>query len=83
MVEYHDYYITELSIKDHKLESKVLQNNLDLYFDKYRHEVRMFKKVEHREDESYIALMIGYRVHEKARRILFKLLERNIERWWD
>ncbi len=35
------------------------------------------------EDKKRIAMSMGHYQHEKARRILFTLLERNIANWWD
>ena len=30
-----------------------------------------------------IAMNIGHINHERARKLLFKLMEQNIEKWWD
>jgi hypothetical protein len=35
------------------------------------------------DDDLKIALKMGNHLHNKCKRILFKLIEENIEKWWD
>jgi ribosomal protein L1 len=35
------------------------------------------------DDKQIIAMNIGYINHDRARKLLFKLMEENIEKWWD
>jgi len=35
------------------------------------------------DDKQIIAMNIGHINHDRARKLLFKLMEENIERWWD
>jgi hypothetical protein len=61
--------------------------NFDEYFTKYPHAYREVTKTPRyifdNIDKQRIAMNMGYYLHNKARRILFELLQRNIERWWD
>ena len=71
-------------------ESRLIEENFDEYFLKYP---RIYDRVmngegvfgrEGREDDKQIiAMNIGHINHERARKLLFKLMEQNIERWWD
>jgi len=49
----------------------------------YRSIMKMSKTPFRRKNAEGIAMSIAYHNHEKARRILFTLMERHIERWWD
>ena len=71
-------------------ESRQLEENFDDYFAKYP---LIYKRVlngegvfnrEGREnDKQIIAMNIGHINHERARKLLFKIMEQNIEGWWD
>jgi hypothetical protein len=95
--EYSDYHKTKHWFEpvpgDERLsswESRILEENFDEYFAKYP---LIYKRVldgegvfgrEGREDDKQIiAMNIGHINHERARKLLFKLMEQNIERWWD
>jgi hypothetical protein len=95
--EYTDYHKTKHWFEDvpgkeglSSWESKLLEENFDDYFKKYP---LIYKKVLNGEgvfgrdgredDKQIIAMNIGHINHERARKLLFKLMEQNIERWWD
>ena len=71
-------------------KSEELKENFDDYFSKYP---LILKKVlngegpleiDGREEEKQIgAMSIGRLNHVRARKLLFKIMEQNIERWWD
>jgi hypothetical protein len=97
-LEYMNYHKSEynfLDIEDKpdykKLDVKLLSENFDNYFKKYP---RQYKLVQSREirrynrdfsemDKQTIAMEIAHENQNRCRKLLFKLLERNIERWWD
>ena len=97
-LEYMDYHKSEynfLDIEDKpdykELDVKLVSENFDNYFKKYP---RQYKLVESREirrynrdfsemDKQTIAMEIAHENQDRCRKLLFKLLERNIERWWD
>ena len=70
-------------------ESKELEENFDDYFAKYP---LIYKRVINGEgvfkldgtdDKWRIAMNIAHINHDRARKLLFKIMEQNIERWWD
>jgi hypothetical protein len=95
--EYSDYHKTKHWFEDiddrpgySSWKSRLLEENFDDYFKKYP---LVYKRVlngegwlsrEGREDDKQIiAMNMGYINHSRAKRLLFKLMERNIESWWD
>ena len=95
--DYHDSEFWFESIKEiptySTMESRVLSENMEEYFNKYP---RIYKKVVAKEigvfdiDQDFdlmernklIGMNIGHYNQERAKRILFKMLENNIENWW-
>jgi hypothetical protein len=70
-------------------ESRELEENFNDYFAKYP---LIYKRVlngegwfeaVNEEDKHKIAMNIARINHERARKLLFKIMEQNIERWWD
>jgi hypothetical protein len=75
-------------------ESRLLEENFDDYFKKYP---LIYKRVLNGEGifslgapdnvstdkKQRIAMNIGHINHDRARKLLFKIMEENIERWWD
>lgn len=61
--------------------------NFDEYFAKYPHAYREVTKTDTyifvNDSKNRIAMNMGHYLHNKAKRILFELLQRNIESWWD
>jgi hypothetical protein len=73
-------------------ESRLLEENFDDYFKKYPliykkvingEGIFKFDNVVDSESKQKIAMNIGHINHDRARKLLFKLMEQNIERWWD
>lgn len=93
-MEYMDYYKNEFHWDDcpDKPENKILRSEqiserFDEYFKLYP---RVYKEVMSAEktifrtdDNAGIAMNIGNKNHQKAKKLLFKILENNIENWWD
>jgi hypothetical protein len=88
--EFFNYYITDLEFvrsKDnpgsYNIEEKLIQDNLEEYFKKYP---RVYNQVvsegKHTESKR-IAMEISYRNQQRAKKLLFKVIEENIDRWWD
>lgn len=74
-------------------ESRELSENFDEYFAKYP---LIYKRVlngegdfgregreGHEDDKQIIAMNISHINHKRARKLLFKIMEENIEGWWD
>jgi len=86
-MEFTDYQETDFEfIKDKdsnltSVELKQKSENFDDYFKKYS---RLYKQMVTKfPDKSELARFMSYENHIRAKRILFKLMEENIERWWD
>ena len=65
----------------YEMEMEILEENFDDYFKKYPLIYRMVPDLSAPKDE--IAFHIAKINEERAHKLLFKLLEQNIRRWWD
>lgn len=86
-MEYMDYEESEFKFVDSdkigvkKLEIEQISENFDDYFKKYP---RLYKQMVNKfPDKSELVRFMSYENHNRANRILFKLMEQNITRWWD
>ena len=97
--EYSDYHKTKHWFEDvpgkegySTWESRILSEDFDSYIKKYPLIEKRVMNGEGRfqldgedtlEIKQRIAMNIGHINHERARKLLFKIMEQNIERWWD
>jgi hypothetical protein len=95
--EYADYHKTKHWFQDlpeksgySSWESRLLEENFDDYFKKYPLIYKrvingegVFGREGREEDKQIIAMNIGHINHDRARKLLFKIMEENIEGWWD
>ena len=96
--EYSDYHKTkhwfEPADKEgySTLESRILSEDFDSYIKKYPliekrvindEGVFSLDGKDRLEVKQKLAMNIGNINHERARKLLFKIMEQNIERWWD
>lgn len=72
--EYQEYY---------SFWHSELEDNSEEYFKTYPNTYRKVLKYCEKSNKKLIILNISNERHQKAIRILFKLLENNIEKWWD
>jgi hypothetical protein len=85
-MEYYEYYEFDMSTDNPNryLEFHVNKDDLDTYYAKYP---LTFKKIEAEygdtKSRSSTALLMGMNRQNKARKLLFKILEQNISSWWD
>lgn len=96
-LEYSDYHKSKfwfepLAEKEgySTMESRLIEENFDVYFKKYPlihkrvlNGEGVFPREDREEDKQIIAMNIGQINHERARKLLFKIMEENIEGWWD
>jgi len=94
-LEYADYHKTKdwfepvEGVNGYKWKSKQVYENFDVYFKKYPLIYKRvlngegFFKLKDQDDKEKIAMNISQINHDRARKLLFKLMERNIEGWWD
>jgi hypothetical protein len=90
--EYIDYHKSDFDFVDcgkpgySELKITETSENFDEYFSKRKSAYRYIVKnggVFKGNEKKIIAMNMGYYQHIKARKLLFKLLEQNVERWWD
>lgn len=86
--EYFDYHESELKFVDSKshpgmyeMEVIEISERFDEYFKKYPLIYRMVPDLNASKDR--IAFEIAKINEERAHKLLFKILEQNIRRWWD
>ncbi len=94
--EYFDYFKQDLDFIDSEshpgqyemVDGEIKMDNLNTYFAKY---YRTYKQVVEGKIKSPFqtdtrlgtAIAMGHINEEKAHKLLFKILEQNIQRWWD
>jgi hypothetical protein len=95
--EYSDYHKTKHWFEDipeqpgvSSWESRLLEENFDDYFKKYPLIYKrvlngegVFGREGRKDDKQIIAMNIGHINHDRAKKLLFKVMEDNIEKWWD
>ena len=78
--------------KDSKrLEIELVSENFDEYFKKYplqykrvlSGEINRFDRDGEEKDKQLIAMEIAHENQDRCRKLLFKIMERHIEGWWD
>lgn len=86
-MEYFDYLEQKMYVEDGKLEFETIKDNTFNYIKQYP---AAYKKVvfdpkyeSYKVTNSGICIAMGMVRHAKARRLLFLILERKIEGWWD
>ena len=84
--EYHDYHKSNIKFIDseshpgmYEMDIEYISENFDEYFKKYP---RIYNQVK-TEDRHKTAFNIAKINEERAHKLLFKILEQNIRRWWD
>lgn len=91
--EYIDYQKSNLDFVPipntgyYELKSELLEENFSDYFKKYPRIHKMVLKMDNpifkNSNSSGIAMNISHINHKRAKKLLFKLMEENIEKWWD
>lgn len=97
-MEYMDYHNTEYDFvptdeteKWFRMENTLISENFEDFFKKYP---RIYKEVLSEEDfsdknlddvdtKSEIAIKMAHKNQERCRKLIFKIMESEIERWWD
>ena len=96
--EYFDYYDNKFSFEkiedsdNFEMKSEVTRDDLQSYINKYPNTKRFvmnhpkyskFIDPISKATDSRLAMVMGIARHEKAKKLLFKILEQKIENWWD
>jgi hypothetical protein len=76
-----EFVATDETEKWFNVESTVTRDNLIEYFHKYKRQHRLLDKTD--KDTKRIAIEIARNNQERSRKLLFKIMEENIGKWWD
>lgn len=94
-VEYLDYQesnhnFVESDIRDddgdmmYEMKSELISENFDQYFKKYGSTYRkVIKEYGDSLSKDSLALRVSNKNHQKAKKLLFNILEKHIESWWE
>ena len=61
----------------------IISERYDEYLNKYKSSVRKVLKEEGEIDKDVLCMLVAKHNQEKARKLLFNMLNEKIERWWD
>jgi hypothetical protein len=89
--EKHKFIPTDETRKWNAVESTIVRDDLDEYFLKYPKQfnrviygkIKIGESIANIEDRKSIAMFMAHDNQERSRKLLFKIMEENIERWWD
>ena len=88
--EHTDYYemkVETIPVKDNpnlkQMKFNVLSERYDEYLNKYKSSVRKVLKKEGEIDKETLCMLVATHNQEKARKLLFNMLNEKIEGWWD
>ena len=76
-----EFVPTDETEKWFTMESTITRDNLIDYFYKYRRQHKLLDKTY--KDTKRIAIEISRNNQERSRKLLFKIMEENIEGWWN
>lgn len=83
----NEYSFVEIEGTDYfEMKTVNLRDDLDHYFAKYPLlKNRAIKELDYQKNPSdySIAIFMGKVQHDRAKRLIFELLNRNIEKWWE
>lgn len=97
-MEYMDYHNTEYDFvptdetkKWFRMEDTLISENFDDFFKKYPRqykrvlsgELNLYGKEVDETDKQRIAMEIAHENQNRCRKLIFKIMESEIERWWD
>lgn len=71
--EYKGYY---------EVETKIEWEKYDLYLNKYKNDLKKLNLPSHYSKTQQVLALAHFR-HQKAKKLLFKILNENLEYWWD
>jgi hypothetical protein len=97
-MEYMDYHKTKFEFvptdetnKWYTLDDTLISENFDDYFKKYPRqykkvlsgEINRFNRSIEYKDKKLIAMEIAHENQDRCHKLIFKLLEKNIQKWWN
>jgi hypothetical protein len=94
-MDYHNSNYNWLDIEDNpelkELDIELVDEHFDDFFKKYpiqykkvmSGEINRFNKLIEEKDNQLIAMEIAHENQDRCRKLVFKIMERNIDCWWD
>ena len=94
-MDYHESNYNWLDIEDKpdlkKLDVEMVSENFDDYFKKYPRihkkvlsgEINRFNRPVEEKEKNVIAMEIAHENQDRCRKLLFKIMGEEIQRWWD
>ena len=80
----HDAYEHVTSDKLYELHIDEISESYDEYFAKYPRQYKIaVSKLEEGSTKQRIAMQIGKQNHQRCKNLMYRLVQENIERWWD
>ena len=76
-----EFVPTDETEKWFTMESTITRDELIDYFYKYRRQHKLLDKTD--KDTKHIAIEIARNNQERSRKLLFKIMEENIGKWWN
>lgn len=90
--EYYTYVDDEFTFvkiegsDDYEMKIKNLRDDLDEYFTKYpllKNRATKHKIYQSNPSSVRLAMAMGFVQHERAKRLIFELLNRHVDKWWE
>jgi len=90
--EYFDYVDEKIWFEKvegagyYNMKSEILKDDLDEYFQKYpllKKQAEQHPFYKQTPDRVTLAISMGMIEHEKAKCLIFELMKRNVEKWWE
>jgi hypothetical protein len=69
----------------YNMKSEILKDDLDEYFQKYpllKKQAEQHRFYQQNPDRVTLAISMGMIQHDKAKNLIFELMKRNVEKWW-
>jgi hypothetical protein len=94
-MDYHetkyDFIPTDKTEKWFTMEDELISERFDEYFKKYPRqykrvisgEINSYRRPFEEKDKKLIAMEIAHGNQDRCHKLIFKLLEGNIQKWWD
>jgi hypothetical protein len=90
--EYFDYVDEKIWFEKvegagyYNMKSEILKDDLDEYFQKYpllKKQAEQHPFYKQNPDRVTLAISMGMIQHDKAKNLIFELMKRNVEKWWE
>jgi hypothetical protein len=90
--EYFDYVDEKIWFEKvegagyYNMKSEILKDDLDEYFQKYpllKKQAEQHRFYKQNPDRATLAISMGFIQHERAKRLIFELLNRHVDKWWE